>query len=183
MRRAVIIILLVFCGSVVCSQPLLRSSAGFVQFVSDAPLEKIKASSSSLQGVIDLSALSFAFSLQINSLKGFNSPLQQEHFYENYMETDRFPKATFAGKIIESVSLSEIGTYDLRGKGILNIHGEKQNRIIKVKIDVTNKGIRITSDFDVELKDHNIKVPRIVNQKIAPVVNVSVDIFFNSNEQ
>lgn len=183
MRRTVLILVLLLSSGAVNGQNLLRSSDGFLRFVSDAPLERITASSSLLQGVIDKSALTFAFSVQVNSLKGFNSPLQQEHFYENYMETDQYPKATFSGKIIETVSLNEKGSYDLRGKGVLNIHGVKQNRIIKVKVDVDEKGVRITSEFEVELKDHNIKIPRIVNQKIAPVINVFTDIYFKTDEQ
>ena len=107
---------------------------GQVNFESDAPLELIQAQSKTLRGALDAQERTFAFTIDINSFEGFNSPLQREHFNENYMEAARFPKATFIGKIIESVDFTQPGTYILRAKGRLNIHGIEQERIIKSQV-------------------------------------------------
>ena len=64
------------------------------------------------------------------SFKGFNSPVQQEHFYENYIEDDKFPRSSFQGKIIEKIDANLTGDFNVRAKGILDIHGVKQERII-----------------------------------------------------
>jgi polyisoprenoid-binding protein YceI len=166
-------------GSVSAQQPdsqtIFATKSGIVTFRSDAPLELITASSSELRGAIDVNTRNFTFSVTNRSLKGFNSPLQQEHFYENYIEAGSFPVSTFKGKIIEQTDLTLPGNYQVRAKGILDIHGVTQERIIKVNLQVKNGQIVITSEFLVPLSDHNITIPRIVYQKIAEEIVVTVE--------
>ena len=126
-------------------------------------------------GIIDADQQTFAWSVDIKTFDGFNSPLQREHFNENYMETKRFPKATFSGKIIEKTDFSQNGTYTVRAKGLLNNHGVEQERIIKSTIEVKNGQLRIKSQFTVPLSDHNISIPKIVHQKIAEEIKVTVE--------
>jgi len=145
-----------------------------VNFVSDAPLELIKASSEKLNGVIDPEKRTFAFSIPVESFKGFNSPLQQEHFYENYLETKTYPASTFEGKIIEEIDFSRDGNYTIRAKGRLNIHGIVQERIIKIQLRISKGVLYANTIFTVLLTDHNITIPRIVNQKIAKEIKVTV---------
>jgi hypothetical protein len=154
---------------------IFKTANGHIRFISEAPLETITARSEALKGIIDTSKNTFAFSVSINSFKGFNSPLQEQHFYENYMESSQYPVATFSGKIIESIEFSKPGIYNVRAKGVLNIHGVKSERIIRSTIEVINNDFVIHSNFMVSLKDHNIKVPRIVLQKIAPDIKVDID--------
>jgi polyisoprenoid-binding protein YceI len=154
-----------------------------VSFVSDAPLELIKASSTKLQGAIDADKRTFAFSIPTDSFKGFNSPLQQEHFYENYIEAKAYPVSTFEGKIIEQVDLMNNGNYSVRAKGKLNIHGIEQERIIKVQLRVSGGVIYAETDFTVLLQDHNITIPKVVFQKIAEEIKVSVVVEFEKKKQ
>jgi hypothetical protein len=153
---------------------IYKTKTGTIDFISKAPLETIKASSVHLEGVIDATALSFAFAVTIKSFQGFNNSLQQQHFYENYMETDKFPKATFTGKLIEQVDLVQPGTYQVRAKGKLDLHGNIKERIIRVDIISTGTELKIKSRFVVPLVDHMIEVPKIVNQKIAEEIDVTV---------
>jgi polyisoprenoid-binding protein YceI len=157
---------------------LLSSADGEISIKSDAPLELIEASSNQLKGVIDITGRSFSFSVNNRSFKGFNSQLQQEHFYENYIEAGKYPQSTFKGKIIEQVDLSVDGNYQVRAKGVLNIHGIDQERIIKADIKVKGGLIQISSSFTVPLSDHNITIPKIVYQKIAEEVMVKVSAGF-----
>jgi polyisoprenoid-binding protein YceI len=151
---------------------------GEISFISNAELELISASSPKLQGVLDASNNQFAFLIPIASFKGFNSELQRIHFNEKYMESDKYPNGTFSGKIIEQIDFSKDGTYEVRAKGDLDIHGQKQTRIIKSKIVISNGTITIESSFKVPLADHNISIPSIVNQKIATeiIINVSATL-------
>lgn len=151
-----------------------------VSFVSDAPLERISAQNTRSTGLLDISARSFAVQVPVVEFQGFNSPLQREHFNENYMVSRTFPNATFAGRIIESIDLAAPGTHAVRAKGKLNIHGVEQERIIACKVVVAPEGIRITSTFDVAVDEHGIRVPRVVQQKIASVVQVTVDMLFTA---
>lgn len=148
---------------------------GSVYFKSDAPLELIEARSSKLKGLIDIEKQTFAFSVLSESFEGFNSALQREHFNENYLESNKYPKSTFSGKIIEKVDLSKDGEYIVRAKGKLMIHGVEQERIIRSTITVKKGIVSIHSSFTVLLQEHNITIPRVVHQKIAEEISVEIN--------
>lgn len=159
----------------VCAQEIhYQAAEGEVYFLSDAPLERIEARNTALRGLVDATTRKFAFSLPISSFQGFNSPLQREHFNENYLESDRYPNGQFTGKIIESIDLTLPGTHEVRAKGKLAVHGTTVERIIPVTLTVVGDTIRVSSQFTVPLSDHNITIPRIVRQKIAEDIAVSV---------
>ncbi len=155
------------------AQQVFDMKSGEIVFTSDAPQEKIKAKSSRLQGIMDIANNKFAFSVDILSFQGFNSELQREHFGENYMETDRFPKATFQGKLIDKFN-SALAKQTLRMKGQFEVHGVSKERIIDVEITKTVDGYRVHSAFNVPLEDHNIAIPKIVYQKIAEIIHIDV---------
>lgn len=164
------------------AQQLYSCRDGYVYWVSEAPLELIEAESDNLQGIIRTNDQTFAFSMAIRSFDGFNSGLQKEHFHENYLETEEFGKATFTGKILEQVDFTTPGTRNVRAKGVLEIHGVKQERIIAATIIVKPNGLlEISSDFTVLLVDHEISIPRIVFQKIAEEINVRIRATLTSN--
>ncbi len=156
------------------AQEVYYTESGYVEFVSDAPLELISASSYSLRGAIDLDKRTFAFSINNNSFVGFNSPLQQEHFYENYIESHKYPASVFQGKIIEDHDFSKDATYSLRAKGDFEIHGISRERIIGATLIKKGDQLEVVAEFTVPLEDHNIKIPRIVYQKIAEVIDVKI---------
>lgn len=143
-----------------------------IHFTSQAELELIKATSEVVRGVIDPATNQFAFTVEIYTFKGFNSEMQREHFNEKYMETEKFPKASFSGKIIEEIDFTKNGTHEIRAKGDLDMHGVKQTRIIRGSVTIDNKTVRVESQFQVPISDHNISIPTIVNQKIATEIHV-----------
>ena len=165
-------LLLLFVQITSLAQKRYTAKTARIDFTSDAELELIQASSSHVQGLIDPATNQFAFSVDVKSFRGFNSELQREHFNEKYMESERFPKARFSGKIIEQIDYKINGTYDVRAKGNLEIHGIKQTRIIKGKITVRDNQLRIEAGFKVPLSDHSIAIPTIVKQKIATEIEV-----------
>jgi len=147
---------------------------GIASFISEAPLEIIKAQNNKCTGVLDAATKNVTFSMAIENFNGFNGELQKEHFLENYMESDKYPKGEFKGKIIEDVDLNTNGTYMVRAKGSFNIHGVSKEQIVKVKLVVKDKIIEVDSKFEILLSDYNIKIPKIVSQKVAPVIQVAV---------
>ncbi|MEO5907378.1 MAG: YceI family protein [Saprospiraceae bacterium] len=151
---------------------------GKVSFVSNAPLEIIQAESNSLKGVISPSIKGFAFSVNMSSFQGFNSDIQRTHFLENYMEQKKYPQATFSGKIIEDIDFDTPGTYIVRAKGELEIHGIRKERIIKGTLIIKHGTAHIFASFSVPAADHGIAIPKIVKQKIAEEISVSIDIQF-----
>lgn len=176
-KRIIPIILLAGISLYVNAQKgLFETKKSLVSFVSDAPLELIKASSKELRGFLDPEKRTFAFIIPSKSFEGFNSPLQQVHFSENYIEASKYPEASFKGKIIEQVDLSTDGEYQVRAKGALNIHGVEQERIIRVKIKLNKGVLNASSDFSILLREHNITIPKVVYQKIAEEIFIQVQM-------
>ncbi len=162
--------------------PMLRAENGLVQIKSEAPLELIKAESKAMRGLIDPSTNSFAFSVRVNSFEGFNSELQQTHFMENYLEQKKYPQATFKGKFIEDIPFDIAGTYAVRAKGAMDIHGVVKERIIRGTLTIHNGSARIQAHFLVPVNDHGITIPKIVMQKIAEEIDVNIDMEFKAEK-
>jgi len=158
------------------AQKKFSSDKGELSFTSNAKLELINAKSKRVLGIIDPTNGQFAFIVKVQSFEGFNSNLQQQHFNDKYMESDKFYDATYSGKIIDPVDYTKDGIYDVRTKGSLVIHGKKQERIIPGKIHVEKGVLTVTSVFEVPLADHDIPVPEIVSQKIATTINVKLNV-------
>ncbi len=175
-RFFLLLFVLLFYSLIVHSQNVGRFTIinGTIEFSSKADLETIKANSNQLKGLIDPVSHSVAFRVANNSFLGFNSQLQRDHFNENYMETDLFSNCTFTGKIIDEVNFNKDGVYPVRAKGVLNIKGVSQERIVKGVIYIKDGELFLTSEFLVSLSDHDIRIPRIVQQKIAPEIGVSL---------
>jgi polyisoprenoid-binding protein YceI len=171
------LVMLLHAGKV-CAGDLYKLKKGSVVFYSHSSQELIHAATEQLKGIMDITKKTYAFKIVIISFQGFNSELQREHFNENYMESATYPDATYTGKIIEDIDMSRDGDYDVRTKGKLKIHGIEQERIIKSHIVCKNGVIKIHSDFNVLLSDYNIKIPRVVNNKISNTINVTVDGIF-----
>lgn len=148
---------------------------GRIALLSYAPLEVIKAHSDKLVGAINTKENTFAFTVENGTFEGFNSDLQREHFNDNYLETNKFPKSIFLGKIIEKINYAEVGVHEVRAKGKLTVHGVEQERIIKAKLDVRENKIIVQSTFKVLLKDHNMVIPKIVYQKVAEEIELELN--------
>lgn len=146
-----------------------------VKFISEAPLERIEAVSSDLKGVLDPQTRNLAFSIVNRSFKGFNSALQREHFNESYVESDKYPQCTFSGKIVDEVNFYADGLFQVRVKGLLSVRGVVREQIIKGSLEVRKGEIKIKCSFPVALSDHQIRIPRLVYQKIAPEIQVSLE--------
>ncbi len=149
-----------------------------ISFHSKTELELIKASSTELKGIIDPNKRTFAFTVAMKTFDGFNSPLQREHFNENYMESDKFPAASFSGHIIEDDDFTKDGKYNIRAKGKFIIHGIEQERILQGDLTVKNNIIKMTCTFTIFLSEHDIKIPRIVHEKLASEIQVVLSAEF-----
>ena len=176
MRQMMLLLTGTLINIILAAQPakVFTCFNGTIHFRSDAPQELIKADSKELKGAIETTGKTFSFKVRISSFEGFNSGLQKIHFNENYLESATFPEASFKGKIIEDIDWNKEGQYDIRAKGILNIHGVEQERIIKSTLTIKQGKLYILSNFTVLLPDHNIPVPRIVKEKLAEEIKVEI---------
>lgn len=178
MRKQVLLLFLFVFGNVTAQPLRMRVDRSMVSFMSEAPLETIRAGTTRSTGLLEPAARIFAVQIPITTLEGFNSPLQREHFNETYLVSRTWPHATFKGRIIETVDLAKQGSYEVRAKGMLTIRGQAQERIIPCRIVVHPLGVHVSSVFDVVLEDHGIRIPRVVQQKIAATVRIAVELQF-----
>ncbi len=156
------------------AQNFYAAQNGTVTFFSDAPLEDIEAKSTKAQSIINLTTREVAVKMPIKSFV-FENSLMQEHFNENYLESDKYPFATFKGKLNENIDLTKEGTYDVSATGKMNIHGVERDQTIKGKLQILAGKMLLQADCPVLLADHKIEVPTLVFQKIAEKIAVKTN--------
>jgi polyisoprenoid-binding protein YceI len=138
--------------------------------------EKINALSNSATAVLDASTGNFQWAILIKGFQ-FEKSLMQEHFNENYMESDKFPKATFIGKItnLSEVNLSRDGTYNAIVSGQMTIHGVSKDIVTNGALTVNGGNIRVNAGFNLMLADYGVSVPSLVSDKVAKEAKILVD--------
>jgi polyisoprenoid-binding protein YceI len=145
-----------------------------VSIYSKAPLEDISAVTDKGTSVFNATTGQLAFNVSIRTL-AFEKALMQDHFNENYMESDKYPNASFKGKVQQLPDLSKDGTYPVNVTGVFEAHGVKHTRTIPGKITVSGGNLSMTSEFTVMCKDHKIEIPKIVFKNIAESIRVQVE--------
>jgi polyisoprenoid-binding protein YceI len=146
---------------------------GFVGFYSKTPFEDIQGENNQVYAVLDAASHRIALAML---LRGFIFPkeLMQEHFNENYVESDKYPKATFSGSYIGDVDFTKPETYQVVIKGELTLHGVVKSIETTAQIDVKTDQISGTSVFKLKPEDFQIEIPGIVRDKIAKEINVKI---------
>lgn len=173
MKRSLFIPIIALFTHFSMAQGLFKSTSSKVSFYSHTPLEDIEAISDKATAVINPTTNQLAFVVPNTSLV-FHNSLMQEHFNEKYMESAKYPKSTFSGKITEKIDWATDGEYPVSVVGKLNIHGVEMERTIKAVIAVKKGIISAKSEFFVKTADHKIEVPKLVWEKIAEEMKVNV---------
>jgi len=143
-----------------------------ISFFSETKLENIDAVNTVTKPVFNTKNGDFAIKASQNAFV-FKSAFMQEHYNENYIESEKFPYATFTGKINEPIDYSKDGTYSITMTGKLDMHGVTLPRTISGTITVKSGIISMDSKFDVKVADHKIKVPSLYVEKIAENIQVT----------
>ncbi len=156
------------------------SEKGNIVFFSRAPLEDIEAQNEKAKSVFDADNGDIVFSIPINQFQ-FAKSLMQEHFNEKYMESDKYPKTTFKGKVLDFEKGGE--NNDVWARGELDIHGVKRNVKIQGNLIFKGEKVIIESKFIVKLEDYDIEIPSLLFHKIAEEVAVTVNFEYKRYEK
>ena len=148
------------------------SEKSTVTFFSSATLEDIKADNTKASSVFDASNGNIAFVVPINEFQ-FKKSLMQEHFNEKYMETEKYPKSTFQGKIVGFDP--NAATQNVKAQGKLTIHGVTKDVEIPGTIEKQGDKLVMKSVFIVKLADYKVDIPKLMWQNIAEQVEVTVN--------
>jgi polyisoprenoid-binding protein YceI len=153
------------------------TKTGQISFYSHTAIEDIKANNDQVTSFLDISTGEIVFSVLIRSFQ-FPKPLMQEHFNENYMESEKFPKASFDGKItnLSSVDFNNPAKYPVKVSGKLTIHGVTKELETTGELSVDKDKLAAVSVFSISPEEYNIKIPAVVRQNIAESLKVTVQM-------
>ncbi len=155
----------------VCAQKF-KVIKSYVRFFSDAPVEDIEAVNIQSNSILNIETGEIAFSIPIREFH-FAKKLMQEHFNENYLESHKYPNATFQGTI-SGYDKNKSGLQNAKAIGKMTIHGVTQLVEVEGQVQISTNYLKIKSKFDVKLEDHNIKIPSIVAYNIAETIEVTI---------
>jgi polyisoprenoid-binding protein YceI len=172
--QKIIVIIVFFIVLKSYSQNRYITKEGYISFFSHTIVEDIKADNFQVLSVMDKESGEIAIQLLMKSFM-FKKALMQEHFNGSYVESFKYPKATFKGFIQNLNEVDSLNT-EVTIKGILSIHGKDKEIEIKSTIDITKKAIVLKGDFMVEVADFDIKIPIVVRNNIAKKVKVSFEL-------
>lgn len=182
MKKYILLILLVFFSLSSFSQEKYITRNGEIQFLSDTPIETIHAINNHVSCILDVKNGDIVFQLRIISFE-FEKALMEEHFNEKYMESEKYPKSTFVGRIRnwDINYLSKEGPQQIEASGLITIHGIEKE--IKVLGSFTSQGelLVFTSNFDIKVADFNIDIPKIVRQNISELITIEVEVKLKQN--
>ncbi len=146
-----------------------------VSFFSEAPTENIEAQNRQVTCILNTENGELAFSVQLMGFH-FEKALMEEHFNENYVESHKYPKSTFKGKIVgfENIDLKSAGKHKVIVEGEMSLHGETKPIKANGELTVAGEEILLSSKFEISIEDYKISIPKAVINKIAESIEVSL---------
>lgn len=156
------------------------TKTGLISFHAGTPVEDIDAINKSAASVLDAGTGQIEFSVLVKGFE-FKRALMQEHFNENYLESDKFPKAIFKGKLVnaDKIKFQQDGVYPVVVKGTLEMHGIKKEIESAGNMKISGQLVEASATFNVLLADYNITVPSVVKDKISKTVAIKVQCNYN----
>lgn len=166
-------------GSISFAQKLYTKN-GHISFFSKTSMENIQADNNQVLSVLNTQSGELQFSVIIKSFH-FEKALMEEHFNENYLESDKYPKSTFKGTItdISKVNFTADGSYPVTVSGDLSIHGATNKVNTKGTINIKGGKVTATSTFTVALADYKITVPKLVEANISKTIEIKINCLYD----
>jgi len=177
MKRVLTIGLLIATATgVLWGQGKYLTNEGQISFFSHTAIEDIKAENLEVASVIDAASGEVAIIVKMTDFQ-FEKKRMQEHFNENYVESEKFPKATFNGAILNNsqIDYSSKGEYQVLVEGEMTIHGISNKVDAEGIIEVISDGIIARTKFLLNPEDYGIKIPKVVRKNIAEKLEITVE--------
>ena len=178
MKKTILVVILVQCiNTFAFAQDKFFTRTGQISFFSETPIENIEATNGSVSSILSIETGDIAVSAQMKGFE-FEKALMEEHFNENYVESDKYPKATFKGNIVnfDRSKYEKDVEYEVDVVGDLSLHGETKNISTKATLKFVDDKILAKTAFEVDVKDYKIKIPKAVIDNIAESISVNVDL-------
>jgi len=178
MKKVICILIVLAIGiQLATAQKKYFCKTAKISFYSKAPLEDIESHNTQALTAFDATTGQIEFSVLIKGFE-FEKAKMQEHFNEEYIESDKFPKAVFAGTIKDpgQLTLDKDGVYKVQVSGSLTLHGVTKPQNAEAVFTVRNASVSATAEFNVAVADYNIKIPSLVADKVSKSVKVVVNV-------
>jgi len=177
MKKITILLSLFILSISLANAQKFMTKSGTIRFSSDTPIEKIAGINHQVNSALDFATGNFVFRVLIRGFE-FEKALMQEHFNENYMESEKFPNSTFSGKItnIKDVNLSKDGVYNVVAEGDLSMHGVTNKVKVNGTLEVKGGKVLGAAKFNVAPKDYKIAIPQAVIKNISEAIQIDVAI-------
>ncbi|MFC2125149.1 YceI family protein [Bacteroidota bacterium] len=178
MKKIILIFtLLIFLSGFSFAQDKFFTRTGKISFFSETSVEDIEAVNRSVSSILNVENGDIAVSAQMKGFE-FEKALMEEHFNENYVESDKYPKATFKGKILnfDRSKFKPDEEYKVDVVGDLSLHGETNNIATKATLKFLDDKILANTSFEVDVNAYKIKIPKAVIDNIANTISVKVDL-------
>lgn len=174
--KILIFVTILISGINLCFSQKYFTKTGKAYFMSHTDEIDIDGTSKNVVSFLDIKTGEIVFGINIKSFE-FTLATAVEHFNETYMESHLFPKSSFKGvvKDFQKIDFSKSGKYDVVVEGDLTIHGVTKKVSEKGTLVIKDKEIIASSSFKVAIADYNIKVPKIVVNRVAQIINVKID--------
>ena len=172
-------IMLSLCFLPAGAQDIFFTRTGKIEFHSGTSIEDIDGVNNEVASMLNIKTGEMAFTVLVKSFH-FKRALMEEHFNENYMESEKFPKATFKGKIITipAINISANGSFTIQTEGELTIHGVTKKITAPGKLTVSGGKITGISTFKILLSDYNIQIPGVVAEKFSKETEINVSCLY-----
>jgi len=179
MKRVIFFSLLVIIVLQAIGQDKYITKDGYIRFYSHTIIEDITAENNEVAGIIDVINSDVLINVRMTAFR-FKKKLMEEHFNENYVESEKYPKAVFKGKIVnnQDVDYKREGIYKVIVKGEMTIRGVSNEVETDGTIEITSGGLVAKTEFILKPEDYGIKIPRIVRKNIAEEMEITVDMEF-----
>ncbi|GAB2813954.1 YceI family protein [Ferruginibacter profundus] len=176
MKKIFLISTLSMATVLVNAQNIFMTKTGKISFYSRSKVEKVEADNNEVSSILNIQSGELVFAVLLKSFH-FERALMEEHFNENYVESSKFPKSTFKGKItnLSSVNFTKDGAYPVTVEGELTMHGVTKKILSTGSVTVKAGKITAFSKFSIRLKDYNISIPALVGDKISEEIDLTVD--------
>lgn len=161
------------------AQDIWMTRTGQISFFSKTPMENIEAINNDVNSMINTKSGEVVFAVLIKSFR-FEKALMEEHFNENYMESDKLPKSSFQGRIVNfnEINFSKNGDYKAVVEGDLTLHGVKQKISTEGTIKVLKDKIEVEALFFIKLSDYKIERPSLVAAKISEKIDIKIKCLY-----
>jgi hypothetical protein len=175
-RKGIISVCLILIATSLIAQDKYFTKSGSISFVSKGIIETITASHRSVTCVLDSKTGALQFAVLMKGFE-FKKALMQEHFNENYVESDKYPKAEFRGQIVNNgdIAYAKDGVYNAHVKGKLTMHGQTKEVETDGKITVKNGKLLAVAKFDILMSDYGIDIPGPVQENMSNTVTITVN--------